>query len=93
MYKCIKVSSNLPLHFQRYTPDESNIAKIGRETTDDRLLVLAFSTSPHSPLSVYQVSFIFNSFKFMPQTSVLIHKLAREGTLYLLVTTFIASER
>ena len=51
------------LYFQRYAPDKFNIAKIRKEkssiNTDDRVMVLAFCTSPHSPISLHQVSFIY----------------------------------
>ena len=52
------------------------------ENTGDRVMVLAFCNSPHSPLSVYQVSFIFfNTFRDMLWTSLLLQKLGREITL------------
>ena len=41
-------------------------------------MVLAFCNSPHSPLSVYQVSFIFNTFKDMLRTSLLLQRLGKE---------------
>ena len=51
------------LYFQRYAPDKFNIAKIRKGNnsinTDDRVIILAFCTTPQSPLSVYQVSFIY----------------------------------
>ena len=57
------VSFDSLLYFQRYAPDKFNIAKIRKGNnsinTDDRVMVLAFCTSPHSPLSLYQVSFIY----------------------------------
>ena len=58
-----KVSFDSLLYFQRYAADKFNIAKIRKGNnsinTDNRIMVLAFDTSPHSPLSVYQVSFIY----------------------------------
>ena len=58
-----QVSFDSLLYFQRYTSDRFNIAIIrkGNNTinTDDRVMVLAFCTSSHSPLSLYQVSFIY----------------------------------
>ena len=62
-----------------------NIAKIrmGNNSinTDDRILVLAFCTFPHSPLSLYQVLFIFNTFTDMLWTRLLLQKLGREITV------------
>ena len=58
-----KISFDSLLYFQRYAPDKCNIAKIRKVNnsinTDDRVMALAFYTSPHSPLSLYQVSFIY----------------------------------
>ena len=57
-----QVSFDSLLYFQRYALDKLNIAKIRKENisinTEDRVMVLAFCNSPHSPLSLYQVSFI-----------------------------------
>ena len=57
-----QVSFDSLLFFQRYAPD-FNIAKIrkGKNSinTDSKVMVLAFCTSPHIPLSLYQVSFIY----------------------------------
>ena len=58
-----QVSFDSLLYFQRYASDKFNIAKSRKGNnsinTDDRVMVLAFYTSPHSPLSLYQVSFIY----------------------------------
>ena len=58
-----QVSFDSLLYFERYAANKFNIAKIRKENnsihTDDRVMVLAFCTSPHSPLSLYQVSFIY----------------------------------
>ena len=58
-----QVSFDSLLYFQRYVPDKFYIAKIRKGNnsinTDDRVMVLAFCTSPCSPLSLYQVSFIY----------------------------------
>ena len=58
-----QVSFNSLLYFQKYAPDKLFIAKIKRESssvnTGDRVMVLAFCNSLHSPLSVYQVLFIY----------------------------------
>ena len=58
-----QVSFDSLLYFQRYAPDKFNIAKIRKGNnsinTDNRVMVLAFCTSPHNPLSLYQVSFIY----------------------------------
>ena len=58
-----QVSFDSLLYFQRYAPDKFNIAKIRKGNnsikTDNRVMVLAFFTSPRSPLSLYQVSFIY----------------------------------
>ena len=51
------------LYFQRYAPDKLFIAKIKKGSnfvnTGDRVMILAFYNSPHNPLSLYQVSFIY----------------------------------
>ena len=57
-------------YFQRYASDKLVIAKIGKGNnsinTGDRVMVLAFCTSSHYLLSIYQVSlFIFNTFRDM----------------------------
>ena len=58
-----KVSLDSLSYFQRYALDKFNIAKIRNKNysinTEDRVMVLAFCTSPHSPLSLYQVAFIY----------------------------------
>ena len=58
-----QVSFDSLLYFQRYAPDKFNIAKIRKENnsinTDDRVMFFPFCTSPHSSLSLYQVSFIY----------------------------------
>ena len=58
-----QVSFNCLLYFQRYAPDKLFIAKIkkGSNSTNigDRVMVLAFCHSLHSPLLVYRVSFIY----------------------------------
>ena len=58
-----QVSFDLLLYFQRYALDKFNIAKIRKGNnsinTDDMIMVFAFCTSPHSPLSLNQVSFIY----------------------------------
>ena len=57
-----QVSFDSLLYFQRYAPDKFNIATIKKGNNsiniDDSVIVLAFCTSPHCPLSLYQVSFI-----------------------------------
>ena len=47
--------------FRNYAPDKLFIAKNNKESinsvdTGDRVSILAFCSSPHGPLSVYQVS-------------------------------------
>ena len=58
-----QVSFNSLLYFQRYAPDKLFIAKIkkGSNTinTGDMIMVLTFCNFRHSPLSLYQVSFIY----------------------------------
>ena len=58
-----QVSLNYLQYFQRSAPDKLNTAKIwkGKNSinTDDRVMSLALCTFPHSPLSLYQVSFIY----------------------------------
>ena len=58
-----QVSFNSLLYIQRYAPDKIFIAKIKKGSnsvnTGDMVMVLAFCTSPHSPLSLYQVSYIY----------------------------------
>ena len=55
-----QVSFNSLLYFQRYAPDKLFTAKIKKGSnsinTGDRVMVLAFCSSPHGPLSVYQTS-------------------------------------
>ena len=57
-----QVSFNSFLHLQRYAPDKLFTAKIKKRTgsnslnTSDRVIGLAFCSSPHGHLSVYQVS-------------------------------------
>ena len=50
-----QISFDSLLYFQRYALDKFNIAKIRKRnnsiSTDDRVMVLAFCTSSHSPLS------------------------------------------
>ena len=57
-----QVSFDSLLYFQKYAPDKFNIEKIRKGNssinTDDRLMVLAFCTSPHSPLSLNQASIL-----------------------------------
>ena len=54
-----QVSFNSLQYFQRYAPDKVFIAKIKKESnavnSGDRVTVLAFCYSLHSPLSLYQV--------------------------------------
>ena len=77
-----QVSFNSLLYFQRYALDKLFIAKIKKGgnsiNTDDRVMVLAFCT-------LYQCikfhSFIFNTFRDMLQTSLLLQKLEREITV------------
>ena len=72
------------LYFQRYAPDKFNIAKIRKGNnsinTDDRVIVLAFCTSPYSPLSLYQVSFIYfqYSLRYAPD-KLTFAKIRKEG--------------
>ena len=57
-----QVSFDSLVYFQRYAPDKFNIAKIRKGNNSintHRVMVLAFCTSPHCPLSLYQVSFIY----------------------------------
>ena len=58
-----QISFDSLLYFQRYALDKFNIAKIRQENnsinTDTRIMVLAFCTFSHSPLSLFQVSFIY----------------------------------
>ena len=58
-----QVSFDSFFYFQRYVLDKFNIAKIRKGNnsinTDDRVMVLAFCTSPYNSLSLYQVSFIY----------------------------------
>ena len=58
-----QVSFDSLLYFQSYAPDKLYTAKNRKGNnsinTDDKVMVLAFCTSPHSPLSLYQVSFIY----------------------------------
>ena len=58
-----QVSFDSLLDFQKYAPHKFNIAKIRKGNnsinTDDTVMVLAFCTSPHSPLTVS--SFIYLS--------------------------------
>ena len=54
----------------------SNSVNIG-----DRVIVHAFCNSLHGLLSVYQVSFILNTFRDMLYTSLLLQKFKREITL------------
>ena len=55
-----QVSFNSLLYFQRYAPEIFFTAKIKKGNnsgnTGDRVMVLAFSNSPHGPLSEFQVS-------------------------------------
>ena len=57
-----QVSFNSLLYFQRYAPDKLHLAKIKKGSNSinisERVIVLAFCNSFHSPLSLYQVSFI-----------------------------------
>ena len=81
-----QVSFNSLLYFQRYAPDKLFIAKVKKGSnsvnTGDRVMVLAICNSLHGPLSVYQVSFIiFNTFRDVLRTSLLLQKLEREITL------------
>ena len=52
-----QVSFDSLLYFQRYAPDKFNIVKIRKGNnsinTDDRVMILAFCTSPHSPVSSF----------------------------------------
>ena len=67
-----QVSFDSLIYFQRYALDKFNTAKIKKGnnsiSTDDRVIFLAFCTSPHSPLSLYQVSFIYlhNFLRYAP---------------------------
>ena len=58
-----QVSFNSLLYFQRYAPDKLFIAKIKKGSnsvnTRDGIVVHAFCKSLPSPLSVYQVLFIY----------------------------------
>ena len=58
-----QVSFNSLLYVQRYAPDKLLIAKIKKGSnsvnTGGMVMVLAIGNSIHSPLSVYQVSFIY----------------------------------
>ena len=86
-----QVSFDSLLYVQGYAPDKLFIAKIMKGSnpvnTGDRVMVLAFCNSLHSPLSLYQVSFIYlQYFRDMLRTSLLLQKLERKITLKLLVT-------
>ena len=58
-----QVSFDSLLYIQRYAPDKFNIAKLRKGNnsinTDDMVMILAVCTFSHSPLSLYQVSFIY----------------------------------
>ena len=58
-----QVSSDYPLYFQRYAATKFNIAKIRNENnsvnTDNRVMYITFFSSPQSPLSLFQVTFIY----------------------------------
>ena len=74
-----QVSFNSLLYFQRYAPDKLFIAKIKKGSnsinTGDRVMVLAFCNSPHGPLSGIKFHlFIFNTFRDMLRTSLLLQK-------------------
>ena len=63
IYQCIKFHL-IPFNtFIGYASDKLFIAKIKKESnsinTGDRVMVLAFCNSLHSPLSLYQVSFVY----------------------------------
>ena len=83
-----QVSFDSLLYFQRYAPDKFNIAKIRKGNnsinTDNRVMVLAFCTSPHCPLSLSVSSFIYLSLKLLEICSrhaYYCKKLGREITL------------
>ena len=61
-----QVSFNSLLFLQRYASDKLFIAKIKKDSnsiyTGDRVMVLAFCSFLHSPLAVYQVSFIYHQY-------------------------------
>ena len=82
-----QVSFNSLLYFQRYAPDKLFIAKIKKGSnsinTSDRVMILAFSNSLYSPLSLYQVSFIYlQQFKKNALDKLhVLQKLKREITL------------
>ena len=72
-----QVSFDSLLYFQRYVLEKFNIAKIrtGNNSinTDDRVMVLTFCTSPHSPLPLFKFHlFIVNTFRDMLQRSLLL---------------------
>ena len=78
------ISFNSLLYFQRYAPDQLFITKIKKGSnsinTGDRAMVLAFPF-----MALYQCikfhSFIFNTFRDMLRTSLLLQKLERVITL------------
>ena len=73
------------LYFKRYRPDKLFIAEIKKVSnsvnTGDRVMVLAFCNSLHNSLTVSFHLFIFNTFRDMLRTSLLLQKLEREITL------------
>ena len=81
-----QVSFDPLLYFQRYAPDKFNIAKIKQgsksENTGDRAMIFAVYKFL---MALYQCIkfhlFIFNSFRDMLRTSLLLQKLGREITL------------
>ena len=80
VYQCTKF-----LLIPFYTPDKLFIAKIKKGSnsvkTVDTVIVLAFCDSLHSPLSMYKFHlFIFNTFRDILCTSLLLQKLEREIT-------------
>ena len=57
-----QVSFDSLLYFQRYAPDKLLVAKIKKSNSvniGDRVMVLAVCNFTYSPLSLYQVSFIY----------------------------------
>ena len=77
-----QVSFDSLLYFQRYALNKFNIAKIRKGNnsinTGDRVMVIAFYTFPHSSLPLFKFHlFIFNTFRDMLRTSLLLQKLRR----------------
>ena len=84
--QCIKFHL-IFFYLQRYAPGKHNIAKTSKGNNsinnDDRVTALTFCTSPHSPLSVYQVSFVYLQFfqRHVPDKQIIEKKIGRKISL------------